>query len=108
MGSWLAAFALTQLVECPIYVRALRHRQRPWLWAFGASCVSHPFIFLVLPNLWQGDWWSYVVLAEGIAVCVETAWLHWLKVPRPLLWALMANMGSFLVSVATRAAFGWP
>jgi hypothetical protein len=108
VGAWFSAFALTQLVECPIYVRALRGHERPWLWAFGASALSHPLIFLVLPSLWSGDWLSYVVMAEGIAVAIETLWLSWLGVARPLRWALAANFASLGISLATRALFDWP
>ena len=51
---------------------------------------------------------SIRVMAEGIAVAIETLWLNWLGVARPLRWALAANLASLGISLLTRALFGWP
>lgn len=108
MSAWLAAFALTQLVETPIYARRLVGRRHRWLIAFAASTLTHPFIFLVLPRWWSGDWQSYFLAAEAIAVCVEAGWLACFGVRAPLLVALVANAASVIVGQTCRAVFGWP
>jgi hypothetical protein len=41
---WLVAFAVTQAVECPLYVRVFRVRLGV---AFGASAITHPFVCFV-------------------------------------------------------------
>ena len=108
MGAWLSAFALTQIIEVPIYARALRGRRGRWLIAFAASTLTHPFIFLVLPDLWHGGWLSYVLAAEAIAVCVEAAWLWRFGVRRAVLITLIANALSTGIGLTLRHLFGWP
>ena len=108
MSIWLSAFLLTQIVECPIYVRAMGQRPARWAIAFGASAISHPLIFLGLPLVWQGSWIGYVICAEGIAVLLETLWLQWFKIKRPLYWALMANGCSLAIGLLSRWLIGWP
>lgn len=108
MTAWLAAFAVTQAVETPIYAWRLGWRRRAWLVGFGASCLTHPFIFCVLPRWWSGDWWSYFLAAEAIAVVGEAAWLALFRVPAPMLWALIANAASVAVGATCRALWGWP
>lgn len=105
---WLAAFALTQLIEAPIYARALRERRWRWAWALLPSTLTHPFIFLALPALWPGAYAGYFAAAEAIAVLGEAALLHVLRVPRPLLWSLAANAASTAAGALTRALTGWP
>lgn len=110
--AWLAAFALTQLVEVPIYTWALgdgaRRLPTRVALAFAASCPTHPFVFLVLPRLWPGSYAGYVAAAEAVAVLVEAAWLRHLRVGRPLGISVLANGASTLVGWACRAALGWP
>lgn len=108
MIRWLAAFAVTQLIEVPIYTRALRPRRAAVALAFGASCVSHPLVYFGLPRVWPGGYWGYVAAAEAIAVALEAGYLRALRVPRPVGWALVANLTSAAVGLALRAAFGWP
>jgi len=108
MGAWLSAFALTQALEVPIYGLALRGRRARWAWAFGASALTHPFIFLVLPRFWPGDALTYVVFAEAVAVGGEAIYLAALRVPRSVAWALLANGVSAGVGLTCRALFGWP
>ena len=108
MSTWLSAFLITQLIECPIYVRALTGQRFRWVIAFGASSISHPLIFLVVPLFWGGDWLGYLIFAEGIAVFMETLWLQWWKVQRPLFWALLANGCSLATGLGLRWFLGWP
>ncbi len=105
MSAWLGAFALTQLVEVPIYLRALRGRLA---WAFGLSLLTHPIVFFVFPRLVEGPYWAMVSMAEAFAVAVEAALLSALGVERSLWWALLANGCSVAASLLTRSLIGWP
>lgn len=119
MTGWLDAFLLTQVVEVPIYLLALARLEprRParLAVAFGASAVTHPFVWFVIPDLVYAAWnplpGSYAVLillAESFAVGVEAGWLRAFGLRRALLWALGANMASFGAGQALRLLIGWP
>lgn len=108
MIAWLSAFAVTQAVEVPIYRWALKGRSHPLLIAFGASCLTHPLIFVVLPRYWAGDYLSYVFAAEGIAVGLEAIWLGAFGLKRSVWWALGANALSTAIGLGLRALIGWP
>lgn len=120
------AFALTQLIEVPIYTRTLGVRRLP---AFGASAITHPFVWFVAPLVWRslylllrrsfpwfslgevGYFWGYGVLAEGFAVAVEAAYfwrLFSVSVKRALGFAILANATSSLIGLGLQAATGWP
>lgn len=112
---WLSAFALTQVVEMPIYVRALREGE-PTIdrmpvaiaVAFGASALTHPVVWFVMPRLIPEPWLAMVIVAELFAILAEAAWLRAFKLPRALAWAAFANAASVLVGITTRQLFGWP
>ena len=109
MEGWLSAFAFTQLVEVPLYTVALRRRRGAGLWALGASALSHPVVWFLLPRLpWGGRYWLYVGVAEAFAVGAEALYLRALGVGRPLGWALLANGASAGLGLAARARWGWP
>jgi hypothetical protein len=123
---WFAlAFALTQLVEVPIFAPALRggrdpRSPRPLLArvaiAFGASALTHPVVWFVMPLVAvailtaaarvgiavgaAGGALVYGALAEGFAVLVEAAYLRAFGVRRALLWSLGANTASVVVGTA--------
>ena len=123
LASFALAFAITQLVEVPIYAAALRGATLPFLrktlisrviFAFGASLLTHPFVWYVMPaaalavhRAWVslggaplgelGRTLLYGALAEGFAVIVEAFYLRWLRVRRALLVALFANAASVIV-----------
>ncbi|MDC3961180.1 hypothetical protein [Polyangium jinanense] len=119
------AFVLTQAIEVPIYRRALGVRP---LVAFGASAITHPIVWFVMPSLWRslyvaaisadrrfvlgelGYYLGYGVLAEGFAVAVEAAyfWKAGITARRAFGWAIAANAVSSLLGQALRAATGWP
>ena len=97
MKPWLIAFAVTQLVEVPIYLKAT---ERKWIAAFGASLITHPIVWFVFPRYWpRGHWESMLVCAELFAVAVEAAWLASWGVKRPIEWAFVANAASFSVGL---------
>ncbi|MCA9544056.1 MAG: hypothetical protein KC613_06680 [Myxococcales bacterium] len=105
---WLAAFAVTQAVEAPIYAQALTHRRRRWAWALALSAVTHPVVFFVFPRFWPGGWLHRTVAAEAFAVAMEAVGLTLLGVPRSLVWALLANGASVAVGLTARHLWGWP
>src|SRR5262249_14116566 len=76
MSGWLSAFLFTQLVEVPIYTFALRGRP---LVAFGASLITHPFVWLMVPRLPPGHYVASVLVAEVFAIVVEAYYLHPLR-----------------------------
>jgi hypothetical protein len=123
---WLVAFALTQAVECPIYVRAFRVRLRV---AFAASAITHPVVCFVFPVLWRAIYlaavtghpsWTlspgayfvgYGALAEPFAVVVEAAWLIWrarLAPRRAFVASIVANTASALAGLVCSWLTGWP
>ena len=105
---WLSAFVVTQLIECPIYARALRHHRHPWALAFSVSALTHPFIFVVLPRIMDVNYWEMVLYAEAFAVAAEAFYLSYLSVQMSVLWALVANGLSCVVGLSLRALFTWP
>lgn len=96
---WLRAFALTQVMEMPVY--ALAQKGRPWwrrlLVGFMASAITHPFVWFLFPALLptRGDYWTMVALAETFALFAEAAWMATNGVRYALLWSLAANATSF-------------
>lgn len=112
--SWLSAFALTQVVEMPIYVRALREKPtvdrlpKSLALAFGASALTHPIVWFVMPELIPDSWLTMVIVAELFAITAEAAWFRAFGLPRALAWAGFANAASVLVGLGLRQLIGWP
>lgn len=122
---WRAAFLFTQGFEIPIYLFALsrvptnpkersflgestkpEERRSLWGWlrllliAFGASAMTHPFVWFFFPYFSLGHgadyyWYVIVPLAETFAVTAEAFYFSRFKIPRALGWALLANGASF-------------
>jgi hypothetical protein len=99
---WLQAFVFTQLVEVPIYRRALGGRTAV---AFGASALTHPVVWFVFPRLGLGGYAASLVGAELFAVLVEAAWLRAFGLRRALAWSAAANAASLALGLASRALF---
>jgi len=99
---WPLAFAMTQLVEVPLYL--LAQRGRPWgsrLWvAFMASAITHPIVWAL--GLVLRPFLLYAIVAEALAVAIETLWLRRHDVPRAFWWALTANAASVAVFIGGR------
>lgn len=111
ISSWLAAFALTQLIEIPVHARALRGDPRRWLYAFAASAITHPFVYVGFTLLMTPGTFRYALVAESFAVGVEAWWLHRcangrLTIIDALLWSLVANASSVAVGSSLDAL--WP
>ncbi|MEM9071507.1 MAG: hypothetical protein AAGE52_23575 [Myxococcota bacterium] len=118
-ASWLYAFALTQLIEAPIYVRALRERPRAerWVLALTPSAFTHPllwFVFVPLTYEPLGYWPMValgellVTLAEGVLLAVFRPGSFAKALPRALLWSLAANGTSVAVGFLSQWLFDWP
>ena len=120
---WLGAFVFTQAFEIPLYVLAMRqalrsgHSERPrgLVWqlalAFGASAITHPLVWFVIPRIPSSSYLEYVVRAETFAVVIEAFYFtsfHVVHMRRALVWALVANGVSAGLGFASRAYFGWP
>jgi hypothetical protein len=129
---WLSAFVFTQVLEVPIYFWALKRRadahEGDALWrtgfAFLASMATHPYVWFVIPSLFYSRMWDaltytrpwlegwryplFFVTAESFAVVVEAMILRGLRVPRPFLWALVANAFSAFSGILVRELTGWP
>ncbi len=95
--TWLQAFLLTQALEVPFYLLGMRGTplSAPLrvAVAFGASALTHPIVWFVLPGLLAPalGWWGYFVVAETFAVVTEWWYLRSFEVPHPLRWSLVAN-----------------
>ncbi len=120
---WLAAFTLTQAIEMPIYLaKPLRRRVAV---AFGASALTHPIVWWVLPVLWlrvglpswtRGDllalqpaavvaWAAFILYVEGFAVIVEGLYFKLLGVRHPFRWSFIANLASYSVGALLSLLF---
>lgn len=123
LAPWLSAFAFTQAVEVPLYVALVRRSvragatERPThlatqiALAFGASAVTHPIVWFLIPRIPYGPYAEMVARAELFAVVVEGFYFYTLEVVplrRALLWSLLVNAASASLGLLSRWAFGWP
>ena len=120
--TWLWAFALTQAIECPIYLFALRRKKSSLAFklgaAFGPTALTHPIAWwvfapwLIENHFHIGPWFSgyypSVTVTAGVAALVEWAYLAQLNVRRPWAWALLANGASFTIVMTIQALYNWP
>ncbi len=102
---WLMAFAFTQAVETPIYLRATHGRLGV---SFFASTFTHPIVWFVFPMLIPDHYLAMVAAAELFAWWGEAFWLRANGVERALLWSLGANTSSLCLGLLSRAAFDVP
>lgn len=105
LRAWLVAFALTQLIEMPVY----RVGAKSWRIGFFASALTHPVVWFVFPQLMSVGmpYWGMVFAAEVFAVLGEALWLRANQVRHPLLWSFLANALSFSIGLALRELTGW-
>ena len=109
MVTWPVAFALTQAIELPFYAVGIERgsHARRLLVGFGASALTHPWVWFVLPPYLQPalGYWGYVVVVELLVVVVEAAYLTGMGLERrqALVRAALANLASALASFGLHA-----
>jgi len=123
LAAWISAFAFTQALEIPLYVAAVRRSVRRGATlrpvdlaaqialAFGASAVTHPIIWFLIPRIPCDSYVEMVARAELFAVIVEAFYFYALEVfnlRRALFWSLVINATSASLGLLSRWAFGWP
>ncbi|MEZ4253485.1 MAG: hypothetical protein R3B99_35195 [Polyangiales bacterium] len=132
---WLGAFALTQLVELPLYAHALREAvpsRARWAWAALPSTLTHPLLWWVFPSVaGRVGYVGAVVSLELAVVVVEAVVLRTLVAGArtetraashpteptrflagsrygPWIVAAVANGASVAAGALSRALFAWP
>ena len=123
LAAWISAFAFTQAVEVPLYVAVVRRSVRGGATArpvglaaqialaFGASVVTHPIVWFLIPRIPVGSYEEMVARCEIFAVVVEAFYFYALEVlslRRALFWSLVINATSASLGLLSRWAFGWP
>ena len=108
--SWALAFAITQIVEMPIY-RVLAPVR--WRRAFALSLVTHPVVWYAIPPLCESAGLRYAQtlwIAESFAYVVEAAMLRaWgVRWWRAIAVSAVANTASFAIGEFVRTAWGVP
>lgn len=95
LNQWVIGFAFTQLLEIPIYLWGLRRLPMPQRLgvAFGASAITHPFVWFAVPWYMPGaaSRWVLFLVVEAAVVGVEGYYLKQWGRTRPWHWALLAN-----------------
>ena len=93
------AFTFTQLIEVPVYFYALHELDLSKLKrisiAFGASAITHPIVWFIIPVLLPSSYLAMVVVAETFAVIVEAVYLCAFGLRMCFSWSLVANALSF-------------
>jgi hypothetical protein len=120
---WAFAFTLTQVIEIPVYMRGARVSA---IVAGGASALTHPVVWFVMPPLADAIYTSmarqgmrvvsnptfrllgFALLCEGFALGAEALYLSLFKVRRALLWSLVANLASASAGYLSWLLFGFP
>ncbi|HEX2749389.1 MAG TPA: hypothetical protein VHM91_15375 [Verrucomicrobiales bacterium] len=102
---WAYAYALTQLIEVPVYLVAARKLPAPrrWLYALGASTLTHPVLWFLFPwpapPVMMSDYVTVFLCGEGWVVIAEACWGRYLQVSRPWRWSILANGISMLTGL---------
>ena len=105
LSAWLWAFAFTQLIEVPVYMRLLACRP---VRAFGATALTHPLIWYAFPHLRLEYVWA-VALVALFAWLGETLYFVRPYGLRRALWAsLLANAASCALGFVSRGVLGVP
>jgi hypothetical protein len=108
LSAWLLAFALTQLIECPVWLWGMARDGGParrWLRfeaAFSVSTLTHPFVWFVFPQTVDvlarytqqsaaACWDMQLVASETFAWVVEGWMMHRFGLQRAWAWSFVAN-----------------
>jgi hypothetical protein len=105
--TWPIAFALTQLLEMPVYWWGTRNSDlSPGMRlavGFGASALTHPFVWFVFPVLMVYSYGLFFVVAESFAFIAEALYLRAFGVANPWRLALAANAFSATIGLLLQA-----
>ena len=110
--SWPFAFAITELIEVSIGWIIWREnsisKKRKFAILFGASLLTHPVVWFVLPFFMfeTYSYEKYLIVAESFAFIAEATYYYCLHVQRPILLSLVANMCSFLTGIWYHGCIG--
>lgn len=101
--TWPVAFALSQLLEMPVYWWGTRNSElsagmRLGV-GFGATALTHPFVWFVFPVLMLHSYVLFFVVAETFAVVAEALYLRAFGIAHPWRLALAANVFSASVGL---------
>lgn len=106
---WLRAFAFTQVVEIPVYMKLLRVK---WHVAFGASALTHPIVWFVIfrshlvhdeMRFGVAELFAFVAEAIYFAAIAKDAQLG-----KFFAASFFANAASVFVGEISRSLFGIP
>lgn len=112
VAAWLTAFALTLLVEIPVFALVARllergRTPRAPLWRLmvaGAvgTCITHPLLWFVWPHAFH-EYSAYIVSGELLVAAIEAGTFYLLARPVRLSTAaaasFLANGASFLAGM---------
>ena len=104
MSSYPPAFALTLLVEVPVYTAAITAAspaplRRTGVAAVMVNCVTHPLLWWFLRHAPAGAYWTCFAVAESAVCLVEGALMaRWLRLrgTAPYAASVAANAASVL------------
>jgi hypothetical protein len=105
VGRWAIYFALTQAIELPIYSAGMPSwpRWKRLSIAFGASALTHPWLWFVLPPLLlrRLHYPIYLALVEPAIAAVEALYLAGMGVQlrRACVLSALANSASLLAGL---------
>ena len=103
MDEWARAFALTLLVELPLYGWLLKDAPllRRLLAGLTASSLTHPWLWFILPAVLMPalGYWGYVAVGEALVVLAEAGVVAGVGTPwrRALRVSVLVNAASFAV-----------
>jgi hypothetical protein len=107
--AWLRAFAFTQVVEVPIYMRVAR--VTAWQ-GFVASLITHPVLWFVIFPYLPASYDTKTIVGELWVWLTEAAYLRLMRYEprlyRALLWSLIANGASLGLGELCRLLVGYP
>ena len=92
LAHWAFAFLFTQVVEIPIYMRGLRVGP---VKAFGASAITHPVVWFVIPHLFSAvyHWAARSIGSTPRGTCWPTSTPTAGPCPPPASWVGASSTG---------------
>ena len=97
--TWLKLFILAQLIELPIYYKLIEaHNVKKLLLGFGASAITHPLLWFMMP--WDSaPFLLLLVIGEAAVFIVEGIFLKSFGIKNPFYISTLANSASMITGV---------